>query len=491
MLRNFSVHSLRVRLTLWNTCVVALILIALAGILRVVVAKSILDSVDADMRGRAQRSQDFVRVLINLAVKKASSSNPTTQTLTPGSSPTPTPTPAPSLLPPSDVGAPSRWQTRLVEKAFDSNGKRLLGAPDDPPLDAKSLTRSARGEEVFLTTQIEGESVRVFSAPLSRQDPSKPFPVIQIGYSLLDIERGQKNLDRTLLMLVPIGLLSAAAGGLFLTSRMLRPVREATKKAAYIDASDLSERLPVEGEDEFAQLAKTLNGMLARLEASFEQQKRFTADASHELRSPLTVVKSISSRVLARPNLPEEQRDSMERIQKSALAMESLIESLLFLARSDNGQLSPKRQPIPLTDLLEEVIDALSQGATPHVQNQVDEHIQVLGDRSQLYRLFFNLLDNAVRHTPQDGTVTFTAIVAEECVVITITDTGEGIASQHLPHITKRFYRVDTARDRERGGTGLGLAICQSIVVANDGDLQIKSAFGEGTRVSITIPSPN
>ncbi|MGC4043196.1 MAG: HAMP domain-containing sensor histidine kinase [Armatimonas sp.] len=272
---------------------------------------------------------------------------------------------------------------------------------------------------------------------------------------------------------------------------MLRPVQAATREAASIGAEELARRLPVEGDDEFAELTTTLNGMLARLEASFEQQQRFTADASHELRTPLTVVKSASSRVLSRTDLPDDIRRAMERINRASGVMGDVIEDLLLLARSDSNQLDLQPGPILLHDFLDDLIADIPMEGSARVENktpQGQDQLTLYGDPRHLSRLFTNLIENAMRHTPTSGAITLDASSQNGSTVIYIKDTGEGIAPEHLPHVLERFYRADAARTRASGGTGLGLSICQTIAEAHGGTLKVQSVLGQGTTVSVTLP---
>jgi signal transduction histidine kinase len=182
----------------------------------------------------------------------------------------------------------------------------------------------------------------------------------------------------------------------------------------------------------------------------------------------------------------------MERLDRAAGAMDKVVQDLLLLARSDGGQLRFQLSPVSLRSVLETALACVPFENGPAVHNEVcASSLAVLGDAGHLTRLFSNLLDNAHRHTPPDGRVTVSARQeGERRVVVTISDTGAGIPPEHLPHVTERFYRVDTARARAQGGTGLGLAICQSIAAAHGGEMRIESAEGQGTRVHVLLRAP-
>ena len=336
--------------------------------------------------------------------------------------------------------------------------------------------------------------IRVFSVPLMEDGMIRA--VFQSGNSLAHLRAEEARTTRTLLTLIPLVLLVAGLGGAFLTDRALRPVRRIAHEAGKIEAENLSRRLPVTGNDEFAELAVTFNGMLARLqtaferqEEAFEQQRRFTADASHELRTPLTIIKANTSLALSGVRTAPELLKTVQTVNTAADRMNRIVQDLLLLARSDAGQLTYARVPVSLSDVLAQAVAGLHRpdgapvsvtfsASTPHV----------LGDSDALIRLFGNLLENASRYTPPDGHITVSSEVLGDVIAVKVTDTGEGIAAEHLPHLTERFFRVEAARSRPKGGTGLGLAICRSIVDAHDGGLMIESTPGKGTAVRVTLP---
>ena len=336
--------------------------------------------------------------------------------------------------------------------------------------------------------------MRVLSMPIERR--GRVDRVLQLAYPLDGVLRQIDALTSTLLALVPFGLLAAGLGGAFLTGRALRPVREIAGTAARLGASDLSERLPVSGRDEFSELSSSFNAMLARLEEAFDRQRRFTADASHELRTPLSIIKANTSMALEHPWPEERYREFLAAIDTAAGRQSRIVEELLFLARADAGGLARDVGPVCLIEAIEEAAEATESAVAVSRTHQpcirlesIDPALMVPGSGSELTRLFTNLLENAVRHTPPEGTVTVSAMVDARSVTVTVTDTGEGIAPEHLPHLNagERFYRVDAARSAGTGGTGLGLAICRSITEAHGGRMTIESKVGEGTAVRIRL----
>src|SRR5262249_37324681 len=242
-------------------------------------------------------------------------------------------------------------------RLLDLSGRAMAPFSDDGPWDPETFALAAGGGEGYSVVVIDNEPVRIFSVPLRRAGQVQG--VVQVAYPLSEQERLDNGMVRTVAMLIPLGLLVAALGGLFLTDRALRPVREVTQAAAQIGAEDLSRRLEVKGQDEFSELAATFNGMTARLETAFgrlreayEQQRRFTSDASHELRTPLTAIKANTSLALCGERTPAEYREALQAADEAADLMGRIVQDLLLLARSDAGELVMRREPTELEPVL-------------------------------------------------------------------------------------------------------------------------------------------
>ena len=385
-------------------------------------------------------------------------------------------------------------------RAYNQTGRLVLpqaGEPDEnmTPWDDAAIRAALAGERSYSTIAVDGASLRVYSRPLLRN--GAPAGALQVAFPLREMEMLNEGMMVIMMTLIPFMLIAAALGGLFLTGRVLSPVRKITKAAEEITAQDLSQRLPVFGDDEFAHLAMTMNRMMHRLQESFtqieqafEQERRFTADASHELRTPLTAIKANTSLALRGARTAEQYREALVAANKAADYMNKLVQDMLLLARSDSGQLAMEMQQITLADLCAGVISLFQQQEPliAPVRCNIPPGLSLRGDEHHLHRLLTNLLENALRHTPAEGSVTLSARVEEDIVVLQIADTGEGIAAEHLPHLSERFYRVDSARSRQQGGSGLGLAIVQSIVDAHRGSIHFASVPGEGTTVTVRLP---
>jgi two-component system, OmpR family, sensor kinase len=296
-----------------------------------------------------------------------------------------------------------------------------------------------------------------------------------------------------LLFSVVVGTTALCAGiGWFLAAKAMAPVDRMTRTAGAIgSAADLSQRVPVPQEaDEIGRLALTFNQMLARLQQAFATQRQFLADASHELRSPLTAIRANVETLRRGGELQgTEQDETLRVVEREVDRMGRLVDDLLSLARADAGQ-EPVLQRLSLDALLLEVYHQQRPlaGRVRLVLGEF-EPVEIDGDPDRLKQLLLNLVDNAFRHTPEGGTVTLDLIHREREAVIRVRDTGAGISPEHLPHIFERFYRIDSARSREMGGTGLGLAISREIVEAHGGRIAVESAPNEGTTFTVALPA--
>lgn len=470
--------TVRLRMTLWNVAVLALILGALGAVVRYRVQADRFATVDRTLaeRAHAQRSlaeHDPPVILTSPSDVRSRLLDPMKRDVAAEGSLVGSKRALPPLPP------------RVIPR--DLAGGRPDGLPWEEPWDPTSYVRSLAGRTVYSTVWDGGTPARVLSMPIERR--GRVERVLQLVYPLGGVLQEIDALTATLLALVPFGLLAAGLGGAFLTGRALHPVREIAGTAARLGASDLSERLPVSGRDEFSELSSSFNAMLARLEAAFERQRRFTADASHELRTPLSIVQANTSLALEHPWPQARYREFLAAIDAAAARQGRIVEELLFLARADAGRLARDVGPVCLLEALEEAAEAVSRPDRPPIRlGPIDPSLMVPGSGSELTRLFTNLLENAVRHTPPEGTVTVSAQVDATSVTVSVADTGEGIAREHLPHLGERFYRVDAARSTGTGGTGLGLAICRSITGAHGGRMTIESQPGEGTTVRTQLP---
>jgi len=289
------------------------------------------------------------------------------------------------------------------------------------------------------------------------------------------------------LVVLGVGLV----GGWWLAGRAIEPLQRISATASSITSRNLASRIDVSQMDlELAQLGSILNSMLQRLDTSFKQQARFVADASHELRTPISVLSMHCELALSRERKPDEYQKTLTTCLRASDRMRSLVEDLLMLAKADSGQLVMRNEAIDLSLIIDESVQLLVPLADRHQVTLHTKTSSVLcrGDSNHLLRLVSNLLSNAILYNKPQGTVSIELNQSDGATTLRITDTGCGIPSDEIPKLFDRFYRVDEARSRETGGSGLGLSICQSIAVAHSGRLEIKSQQDVGTTVGLTLP---
>lgn len=316
--------------------------------------------------------------------------------------------------------------------------------------------------------------------------------LLHVAIPLAPLRAAQRSLLSTMGLVGPLMLLVATAGGYWLARRALAPIERITETAQRITAQRLDQRLVVpEVRDELSRLATTLNEMINRLHRSFDEMRRFTADAAHELRTPLTLLRTQLEVALRSDRSPEQYREVLMSLHEDTLRMCRLASQLLELSREDAGVEAVPFTKVRLDEVLRDALDQICPAAElKSVRLDAADWLvtEVLGDAQRLQRVFVNLLDNAVKHTPPDGRVGVTVSAASGSVQVVVTDTGCGIPADHLPHIFDRFYRADPARTSP-DGSGLGLAICQSIVHAHCGRIELQSEPGRGTKVTVTLPT--
>lgn len=300
---------------------------------------------------------------------------------------------------------------------------------------------------------------------------------------------------RGLLLLSPALLLLAAAGSYWISRKALRPVDALAQAARGITDSNLHERLPIPGtHDELSRLSETLNEMLTRIDSAFQRVRQFTADASHELRTPVSLMRTEAEIALRRDRSPAEYREALHQISLEAARTGSLLESMLALARSDAGRQRPKFAPVDCDVMLRELAHdwagVMAEGRVSLALSiEAGGAYMVSADAFALRRMLVILLDNARKYTPPGGGVILRARRTEGHILLEVEDSGLGIAPEHLPHIFDRFYRADASRTRSGGGVGLGLALARRIADQHRAELTVYSSFGQGARFTATLPA--
>jgi heavy metal sensor kinase len=287
-------------------------------------------------------------------------------------------------------------------------------------------------------------------------------------------------------------LLLASGGGWFLAHQALTPIDAITRTAQQISAEHLSGRIGHTGpNDEVGRLAQTFDAMLARLEAAFIRQRQFTADASHELRTPLTAIIGQLDVAIARERHPDQDGVTFRVLHTHAQRLARLVSDLLFLARTDAQLAVGAVEPIDLGVLVPAIVAQIEPLAAARQQTIALAPLPALvvhGNEDRLIRIVLNLLDNAIRYTPPGGTISLSGICAGGTIAIAVSDTGPGIAAEHLPRLFDRFYRVDRSRSRSQGGSGLRLAIAQSLAQLHGGRITVESTVGQGSTFTLILP---
>jgi heavy metal sensor kinase len=280
-------------------------------------------------------------------------------------------------------------------------------------------------------------------------------------------------------------------GGWWISTRALRPIREISATAARISAGDLTQRIQTsDSSSELGDLAGVLNDTFARLQASFARQAQFTADASHELRTPVSVVLTQTQAALARERPAAEYRESLAACQRAAQRMRRLTESLLTLARLDSGEAAATREPCDLDRVTRDVTDFLrSLAQEQSVALEVESTpTRCEGNAEALGQVVTNLVSNAIYYNRPGGGLQVKVRSEAGAAILVVTDTGQGIAPEDLPHIFERFYRADKARSSTTGRTGLGLAITKAIVEAHGGTIEAATELGKGSTFTVRLP---
>jgi heavy metal sensor kinase len=334
---------------------------------------------------------------------------------------------------------------------------------------------------------------RHFRFTLQRFEANNHAYTATMGIPTNDVVETLDLFQSYLLMLAPALFLVAAGGGYWLSRRALAPVDSLVQTARVISGANLDNRLPkLETGDELQRLSDTLNEMLDRIETAFLRITQFTADASHELRTPVSLIRTEAELALRRSRDETEYKESLRHILLEAERTTGLIEQLLAMARADSGRETLHMQPLNLAQTLRRIVDDWRQVAAIRgleFSADIVEDARVLGDETALRRLVEILLDNAFKYSASPGSVHLSSEKRGECAVLTVQDSGVGIPPEEQEKIFERFYRVDKTRSREQGGAGLGLAIARWIVTQHRGSITVKSQTGRGATFRVELPA--
>jgi len=459
-------HSVRAQLTLWYCGVLAVILVVFSVISYVLMARQIRENTDASLADTASELTAAFR------------------------------------------GDAAEGSTRDVLLDFRYSDREILVLSPSGEVVARSRTRTLPPEAMAALHSMmkqhhngfftlpggeESDGLRAFASPITVL--GKPYAVIVIR-SLHEETDRLEEAAQALFLGIPVALLIASVGGYLLAKKSLAPVLDMSRKAQQIGADTLNERIAVRNEkDELGILAGTLNGLLSRLQDSFESQRRFMADASHELRTPISIMQGEADVTLSRPHRSEEEyRGSLEIIQKASKKLTRVVQNLFLLARSDAGHYPIDSSRFYLDEVVEACVKSVRTIAASRkidIELEPATEMMMTGDEDLIHRMVLNLLDNALKYSEAGGRVSVRLEKRGELNVITISDTGPGIPGDEQHRIFDRFYRVDRARGAAGGygGAGLGLPIARWIAEVHGGGVTLLRSDLDGSAFAITLPS--
>lgn len=455
------VQTLRVRLTLWNTAVVLVLLLVNLEAVRAGLKFTLSRMVDEFLQEELySAAQDFERLLDD-------------------------PERLHDCFNRQATGHPRR---RLFVQLIDDRGQLVWSSEQAPeesvlPAAAQAFENSATvGDLRIVCRQVTPR----IGPPLT----------LRVGCWLGRAQQDMRRFTTILLAVGSILLLAAPLGGYLLAGRATRPIARIIRVTNRLHPAQLDERLPLSGtNDELDQLARTINSFLDRLAAYLQQSREFTANAAHELRSPLTALQSSLEIALNADRSIEEYKEVLAVLLEECGHMRVLVNQLLLLAEGDAGRLRLHSEPVRLDQIVAnslEMFQVVAEAAEVELTVRRLEPATVHGDGNRLWHVVNNLIDNAIKYTPAHGRVSIDFALAEdsrECV-LQVADTGPGISPQDLPHIFERFYQGDKARQRENPsrGVGLGLSICQAVIAAHGGTIEVASTLGKGTTFTVRFP---
>jgi two-component system OmpR family sensor kinase len=483
--------SIRVRLTFWYTLLVLSTLLLFGGISYYVVSSTLSEKLDMSLRKEVRWVRDFIE-------PQASKLRPGKRTVDVRIRAKAKPAPPPTAAPPVDSVSSEIdeiWN-QVYRHTLQSSAKTYIQFNDrsgtiiyrSDNLAADSLVVQdtlALYATIVTTTHIASEVVRV--AVFRDQN----FTYL-VGYPLSDLRDLLESLYWIFLVLLPIALTISVVGGFMLAKKSLRPVEDITTRARRITAENLDQTIPARSvDDELGRLTGTINDMIGRLHASFAQVKQFSADASHELRTPLTIVRGEIELALRNPKTPDDYRRVLESTLEEVMRMNAIVENLLVLAKADQGSFRAEFAEVDLGELVDELYEdteVLAGRKHIHLELKKKALITLVGDRIRLRQLFLNLIDNAIKYTPEGGSVSLTVDRQDGMALFRVEDTGMGIPQEEIGKIFDRFYRVDKARSREMGGSGLGLSIARWIAEMHRGTITVTSELHKGSSFTVSLP---
>ena len=456
-------RSIRFRLTLWYSLVLTFGMVLFGGFLVLAMRHQLYSEVDLGLRKRTEALDSFLR-------EQESEGFPHLH----------------DEIAEFSQALPSEYSIAVL----DSQGKAIFMSDESADL-FQIISSSENNRCEFLRAR--GKDYRVIDhhAKLSNSEMR-----LLLADCVEGVEGVLRQLSLLLFAAIPGVVVAAAFGGYLLSARALAPVDAMTRDARLIGVENLSNRLVVpDTDDEIERLATTWNEMLARLDTAVTRISQFTSDASHELRTPIAIIRATAEIALRRERSETDYRRSLQRIEIESERMTQLLEDLLFLARSEAPAVLAKMAPVDLRTIVADVcteIEPLAAKKGVSLRSTLCEgDLALIGREPALRRLVLVLLDNALKYTLEGGTIEVRAQCRQQNVVLSVHDSGIGIPEDALPHIFERFFRADASRSRESGGYGLGLAIAQTIARQHSGFIVAESVINAGSEFRVVLPAAN
>jgi heavy metal sensor kinase len=357
------------------------------------------------------------------------------------------------------------------------------------PASFSTLERAIQGEIVYETIETARPRIRMVTLPI--HDQKKVSSIVQVGTSLEDFDETMNRLLIILLIGIPSSTSVAIAVGYYMAKKALKPVDQIRRAAVKISSSNLDEQIDVGGrKDELGRLAHTFNDMIARLKDSFQRCNQFSIDVSHELKTPLTILKGQTEVALRKPRENPEYQKLLASNLEEINQMAKIIDDLLLLAKADTGEMQLNVEDVDLKDLILDVYSDMTMLAEKKsIELSVGDlqETRLPGDELKLRRMLWNVVENGIKYTQPGGKVAISSDLENGCLKIDVKDTGIGISDKDVKYVFDRFYRADGSRNRE-SGSGLGLSISKWIAEAHKGTIDVKSHASAGTTFSIKLP---
>ncbi len=475
-------RSLRFKLTLWYVLILGILLISFSGFLYITLSKSLYRDVDNRLRSLAHLiatesgspSSTFGFGKLDQAVRATLNLRPVGKFI--------------QVLDESG---------NIGEKSENLKNVQL-------PISLQALKNASKGFITFETVSTFGNTpLRMMTLPVIEN--GHMARIIQVASSLEDVEDALRTLFIILVIAVPSALLVASLGGQFLANQALKPVDNITQTARMITSQNLNQRIKsLKVKDEISRLIETFNEMISRLDQSFHQIKQFSSDASHELKTPLTILKGEVEVALRKERTSQDYEQILRSNLEEINRMSKIVDNLLLLARTETGEIRLFKEEVNLSQIVSEVVTQLTKLAHAKdlqiVATNHHEDIPLYGDALRIREMLLNLIENSIKYTEPGGSISVSleknaphSLPGEEegsydGVKIVVSDTGIGIAKEDQERIFGRFFRVDKARSGEQGGSGLGLSICRWIVEAHQGEISVESELGKGSRFIVRLP---